>query len=409
MFFDILLNDATSDIPMSYNQMAIEAKSKFGMEISKQAIADRFNEGALRYTQNLLGEYLSEQVYSTINTAWFDLFGRVIIKDSTKFDLPEELQKDFPGFGGSASKAGCCIQYEFDIKSGQGNDLTITPANRPDSRDAAGTTYLVKEGDLTIRDLGYFSLKYFKAAQKNRAYFLSRLNTNVIVYQKKEDKYIELDFGKLYQTMKEGRLLRLDIQAYIGRDDKFPVRLIIEPCPDEVFNTRMKKINKENKKRGNKTSDGYKDRARFSLYMTNVPSDKIEGGAISKIYKIRWQIELVFKTWKSIFNLDKVKKMKYGRLMCLLNIRLLLIMINWEVFSVQRAMLFKKTGKLLSQAKSLRTLKDNIEKIRKVLTTNCKGIKKWMKWVITILQSKHWLESKKNKIGLEELLQLNVL
>jgi hypothetical protein len=69
MFFDILLNDATMDAPMSYNQMAIEAKSKFGIEISKQAIADHFNEGALGYTQNLLGEYLSGQVCTAINTA----------------------------------------------------------------------------------------------------------------------------------------------------------------------------------------------------------------------------------------------------------------------------------------------------------------------------------------------------
>ena len=44
-----------------------------------------------------------------------------------------------PGFGGSASKAGACIQYEFELKSGQVNDLTITPANSSDSKDALAT------------------------------------------------------------------------------------------------------------------------------------------------------------------------------------------------------------------------------------------------------------------------------
>ena len=76
--------------------------------------------------------------------------------------------------------------------------------------------------------------------------------------------------------------------------------------------------------------------------MTNIPDDKINGEAISKLYKIRWQIELIFKAWKSTFNLAKIKKMKYERLMCLLNMRLLLIMINWEVFSIERTIKFKK-------------------------------------------------------------------
>ena len=389
--------------------MVIDTKSNFGVKISKQGIEERFNDGAVTYVQNLLGEYLSEQIRCSLDTDWLDLFNRVVIKDSTKFDVPEELQEKLPGFGGSASKAGCCIQYEFDIKGGQVNDINITPANRPDSRDAAETTALVREGDLTIRDLGYFRLKYFKTIEEDGAYFLSRLNTNTLVYQKTDDKYVELDFGKLYQTMKASHLLISDIQVYIGKEEKFPVRLIIELCPEEVFNKRIRKVNAYNKKKGHKTSENCKNRAKLSLYITNIPADKIEGGVISKIYKIRWQIELTFKTWKSTFNLAKVKKMKYERLMCLLNIRLLLIMINWELFSMERTIQFKKTGNLLSAAKCFNTLKDNIEKLRRPLLNNCKGLRKWIRWMKSAFESSHWLESKKNKMGLEEILYLKIL
>lgn len=387
--------------------MCIRVETNFGVSISKQGISERFNEGAINYTKNLLGEYLLEQTAATINTSWFNMFNRVIIKDSTKFDVPEEMQKELPGFGGSASKAGCCIQYEFDIKSGQVNDLSITPANRPDSKDASETADLVRAGDLTIRDLGYFKLKYFKTVQKNKAFFISRLYTNAIVYYKKDTEYIEIDFGKLHQTMKTSNLLMLDIQAYVGSEDKFPVRLIIEPCPDEVFKKRMQNKNAFNKKKGYQTSDNFKDRAMFSIYMTNITAYKIDGGAITKIYKIRWQIELIFKAWKSTFNLAKIKKMKYERFMCLLNMRLLLIMINWEVYSIERAIKFKKTGKLLSLLKCMKTLKDNIEKLRSIILNNCKGLIKWVRWLHTVFVSKHWLEAKKNKIGLENLILLN--
>ncbi len=142
-----------------------------------------------------------------------------------------------PGFGGSASEAGACIQYEFELKTGQINDLTITPANRPDSKDALATMGSVMKGDLTIRDLGYFALKYFTAAKKAEAFFLSRLHAKINVYVMKGNEFEELNFGQLYQMMKKNHIDRLDKEVYIGKDEKLPVRLIIELMPYEVFIT----------------------------------------------------------------------------------------------------------------------------------------------------------------------------
>ena len=409
MFFDSLLYEATSVTTKSYNQMAIEVKSGFGIDISKQGIDQRFNEGALKYIQSLISEVLSTQVSQAIEIGWLKLFNRVIIKDSSKFDLASRLKNKLPGFGGSASEAAACIQYEFEIKTGQTNDLTITPANRPDSKDALATMGSVMKGDLTIRDLGYFALKYFTTAKKAGAFFISRLNTKIIVYVMKGNEFEELSFGQLYQMMKENHIDRLEKEVYIGKDEKFPVRLIIELMPDEVFNTRMQKVNKFNKKKGYQTSMDYSNRARFNLFISNIPLEMIDGEAIAKIYKIRWQIELVFKIWKSIFGLDNITPMKYERLMCTLNARLLLVLVNWETFMIQRALLFKKTGRLLSIIKCFSTLKENSTQLRQILSKGAKAIQKWIKWVVEIFETKHWLEKKKNKLGLEELLCLNIL
>ena len=46
MFFDSLLYDAICETSRSYNQMAIETKSRHGVDITKQGIDQRFNEGA---------------------------------------------------------------------------------------------------------------------------------------------------------------------------------------------------------------------------------------------------------------------------------------------------------------------------------------------------------------------------
>ena len=409
MFFDSLFYDASGGGTKSYNQMAIEVKSTHGVDISGQGIDQRFNEGAQKYIQGLIGEQLSSQVSQSIDIGWSKHFNRIIIKDSTKFDLFKTLWEKLPGFGGCASKAGVCIQYEFNVKSGEVNDLSIHPAKRPDNKDALQTIGLVREGDLTIRDLGYFAVDYFKRIEKAGAFFLSRLNTKILVYQKKEDKLQELDFAKVYQRMKAGNIQRLDQKVYIGEKEKFPVRLIIELVPEEVVATRMQRIDKYNKKKGRQTGEEYKKRARFNLFITNITEEMLDVEAIVKIYRIRWQIELIFKTWKSVFGLDNIGQMKYERLICILNTRLLLIMVNWEMFMVERAYQYKQTGKLLSIHKCLQTLKDNSAKLRTILTSGCKGLAKWFRWVVEILSSKHWLEKKKNKLGFEEILCLTIL
>jgi hypothetical protein len=409
MFFDSLLYDATSEGSKSYNQMAIEVKSKHRVNISGQGIDQRFNEGAQKYIHGLIGEQLSSQVFQNIDNGWCKHFNRVIIKDSTRFDLPETLWEKLPGFGGCASKSGVCIQYEFNIKSGEVNDLSIHPAKRPDNKDAIQTIDLVRPGDLTIRDLGYFVMDYFKRIEKTRAFFLSRLNTKILVYQKKGDKFQELDFTKVYQRMIKQNLKRLDHMVYIGEKEKFPMRLIIELVPEEVVNTRMERVNKYNKKKGRQTGEEYKKRARFNLFITNVIKEIIDAEAIVKIYRVRWQVELIFKTWKSLFGLDNIGQMKYERLMCTLNARLLLILINWEMFMIERYYQYKQTGKMLSIHKCLQTLKDNSNKLRYILVNGCKGLAKWLRWVTEILSSKHWLEKKKNKLGFEEILCLTIL
>jgi hypothetical protein len=409
MFFDSLLYDATSETTKSYNQMAIEAKTVYGVDISKQGIDQRFNGSAVKYIQLLISKFLKTQISQLIETAWLNLFNRVDLKDSSKLELASRLKEIFPGFGGCASEAGACIQYDFDLKTGHINDLAITPAKRPDSKDALASMGSVMKGDLTIRDLGYFVLEYFMTAQAAGAFFISRLNTKIAVYVKKGNGFEEIGFGKLYQFMKKKRIKRLEKSVYIGRNEKFPVRLILELMPDEVVNTRMQKVNKFNKKLGYQTSKNYSERARFNLFISNIPIEMLDGEAIAKIYKIRWQVELVFKIWKSIFGFDNITPMKYERLMCTLYTRLLFVFVDWETIMIQRGLLFKKTGKLLSIIKCFITLKDKSYILRQILTSGAKEIPKWITWVVEIFENKHWLEKKKNKLGLEEILCLNIL
>ena len=103
-------------------------------------------------------------------------FKHVLIKDSTKFKVPNNLEAHYKGCGGSSSASGISIQYEFDLKkTGKFLDLTITQAVRNDQQDAKETAENVCKNDLVIRDLGYFSIAVLQKIRKQEAFFLSKL------------------------------------------------------------------------------------------------------------------------------------------------------------------------------------------------------------------------------------------
>lgn len=69
----------------------------------------------------------------------------------------------------------------------------------------------------------------------------------------------------------------------------------------------------------------------------------------------------------------------------------------------QRNYLYRWKGKLLSLNKCFKTLFDNTYRLRETLRLGQKGIVKFMRWAVRILNENHWLERKKNKMGLENI------
>jgi len=387
--------------------MTIEILAEYDVNISKQGIDKRFSDNAVSFIKTLFERYLSSQIrQSGIDEGWLGQFNHVRIKDSTKFDVPEEFHELLPGSGGSASKAGVCIQYEFDAKSGKILDMSITPANRPDVKDAKETMQNIEKNDLSIRDLGYFILSNLFHVDKAEAYFISRLNTKTFVYEKKRNKLKLLNFEAIYRYMKTTGTCQIEKEVIIGKEEKLPVRIVIELMPDEVFEKRIRKINKTNKKKGHITSTEYINRARFNIFITNIPKEKIPAQAVTTLYKIRWQVELIFKVWKSTFCIHKTRKMKYKRWLCLLYAKLLIVVINWDIIMTHRIMFYKKFGKMLSIDKCFNTLKDKIKIFREVLKYDRLMMEETINRITKILSIKHWLEKKKNKIGFEKIIYL---
>jgi hypothetical protein len=398
--------DVCSVSSRSLNQFVIEAMSEHYIGVTKQGIDKKFNDFTLKFIRELIEKQLSVELNNQIEAGWLHPFNRVTIKDGTRFDLPEEYKEHLPGSGGSASKAGACLQFEFDIKSGHIIDLSLTPANRPDAKDALETMDTVAMNDLVIRDLGYFSYASLSNISNKGAYFISRLNPKTVVWEMINGKQTRLDFKVLYYQMKLYNLSRIYKDVYIGNQVKMPVRLVIELMPDEVYEKRMRKIQKLHRKKGYQTSEEYKFLSRFNLFVTNVSKETLPDEVISALYRIRWQIELVFKIWKSIIGIHHTRKMKYKRWLCLLYFKLLIMIVNWNIIMTQRNYLYRSRGRLLSLNKCFKTLFDNSHRLRGAMKTGNKSIIRFIRWVERTLDKNHWLERKNKSKGLEKIYYL---
>jgi hypothetical protein len=406
MFFDLMMYDSSSAKPKSLNQLAIEALSVHDVDISKQGMDKKFSEQTLTFLKHLIEKQLSVELGQQIEAGWLSLFNRVIIKDATRFELPESYKDYLPGSGGAASKAGACLQFEYDFKSGSIIDLNLTAANRPDVSDAVQVLDKVACNDLVIRDLGYFAFNSFLNISDKGAFFISRHRANAIVYEMKDGKLQQLDFKILYERMKKYQLSRIEKDVFIGNTSKIPVRMIIDLLPDAVYEQRIRKTNRSHKSKGYNSSEKFKFMSRFNLVITNVPQTVLPVDIVPILYKIRWQIELIFKIWKSVIGIHHNRIMKYTRWLCILHFKLLLMIVNWNIVMGKRNHIYKQRGKMLSLNKCFKTLFDNSYRLRDALKKGLKGIANFIKWVEKIFKENHWLEKKKNKIGLEKICYL---
>jgi hypothetical protein len=197
----------------------------------------------------------------------------------------------------------------------------------------------------------------------------------------------------------------IEIPVFIGNSKKLPVRLIVELMPEEVFRKRNTKLQKYNKANGHKTSNQIKDRLRFNLFVTNVESDKMEVREVSILYKLRWQVELVFKCWKSHMKINNIQKMKYERFTAILYGKLLLILINNEIIHNIRCKLFRTKKRLLSMVKCAKTMQEHNAITRQIIAAPNK-ISEIVRKLEIMMSLNHWQDKRKNRLGWLEIIKL---
>lgn len=302
-------------------------------QLSSQALCKRINNpNASALMKGVLNELLIK-VHESITYSCPKLaeglkgFNRVLVEDSSIVVLNEKLEHKYKGTnrGGCSGKAQVKINLITDIAKGLLVDARLYRGNEPDQGNAEGIFSILKEGDLVIRDLGYFVIKAFKKIEDSKAYFLSRLQAGVNFYLDKNDED-PLDIGSYLKNKIYNNQNIIELKGFLGKE-KIPIRLIIHRNPEHVVNKRLREANKVAKSRGRTMSESKKLLLQFSIFITNVPEEMLSKESIGTIYRLRWEVELIFKRWKSQLEIDYLKGINENRIDCLIWSRMCTVVI----------------------------------------------------------------------------------
>jgi hypothetical protein len=411
-FLIALLYCASQDECSSLENMCAALRELGGIEIRKQSLDERFSEACHNFIKSLLREVLSGSIStgSLYESSFWKAFKRVRLKDSTKFKVPDVMCDEFKGNGGSL--AGVCIQHEYDLKSGEVLEIEVTSGGGNDRTVAKLSSDKPQAGELVIRDLGYYSLEVFQKFIDNKVYFLSKLYPKSIVYTKdRSGRYKKVDFHVLYQKMSQEKMKSLDVEVFLGKEYKIPVRMVLSLSNEEAYEKRVRERERENRKRGQKLSEKTRIRYRFNAFVTNARRELLPACEIFSAYRLRWQIELTFKMWKSTYRLHMGRKMKKQRFIVMLYIKLILILINMNMMrALQHGILHQKgiqrEKRNLSMFKVMATLRKKFNAYTYHLFFGNIKEKEKTKILIELQRTvaeNHWLDVRKDKNNISNI------
>ena len=381
----------------SLNDLSVKLELDYGVNITKQGLDERFNDHAVTFLKSAIGELLKKQLAEAGSLIECKEFNRILIKDSICFQVDESFRDMYPGSGGSGSCANVRIQFEYDLLSGVVVDLSLNAFNDQDAKNSLMTLDVINEGDLVVRDLAYMHLAALRGMVEQLAHFLARLQANRNVYQVRENGAVfALDFAATAEFMRRNNINQVEEIVYLDEKLTLQVRLFIYLLPPDVYNERIRKANHNAKKKGRQLSKEFKARARLNLFITSAPEEMISLDTAWKIYTLRWQIELSFKTWKSLWKIDKIKKVKLERLQCYIWAKLFIIITSWRLLwfiSQKMRLLF---GKNLSFYKAMKTITYTVDRLKGALLDASISTGRYLAELLLLSSRKHLLEKKKS-------------
>ncbi len=341
------------------------------LRISAQGIDQRFSLKAAEFLKSVLEEAMMQVILAKNPVAVERLkrFSSVYLSDCSVVCLPDELHELWRGTGGSegSSRAALKIDTCLELKTGQLRCGLLQGKQHDSSSPLANAVY--EKGCLRIQDLGYFNLERMKTQAERGEYWLSRYQVGTIIFDKQGQR---IDMLNGLMALKKSGVKQHECNILLGVQTQIPVRLLIWQLPQEAAGRCRAKMKENAKNNGKTASQDSLALCDWKLLVTNADSELLPFNDGFLFYSVRWQIELLFKLWKSHGKLGRSASQNPWRILCELYAKLLAVMVQqWLVVTgcwhIPERSLVKATQMIREQSARLAACFNDFEALVAVL------------------------------------------
>lgn len=266
--------------------------SMFGGEpVSRQAMHDRLKQSeAVSFMagvyQTLLGRAF-EEIREPLPES-YQCFQDISLLDSTTIKVVDRLAKRFPACRHNVRKAALKIHAQMSLSRKQAERLRITAERVHDAKGGLFGQWV--KDRLVMFDLGYFNYALFRQIREAGGHFLTRLkeSANGTIVQVRRGCAKKHIGGALNRLIYRG--LVVDLDAAFGHGEK-AVTLRVVGIWDEKL-------------------------GEYHWYVTSLEAELFPAEEVALVYGLRWQIELLFKEWKSLCRIDQLSSEKQEIVLC---------------------------------------------------------------------------------------------
>ncbi len=173
-----------------------------------------------------------------------------------------------------------------------------------------------------MTDPGYFSLTLLPLLIAQRVFVLCRFPAQPLVFVAARAGQA---VGDLLATQTADRV---DVAVTLGATARVPCRLLAIRVAAATAEQRRRRWRKEAKREGHTIRASRLALAAWDTWLTTVPPERLTVDEAQVLIGLRWQIELVFKQWKSGGRVDESRSEQPDRMLTEVYAKLLAMLIQ---------------------------------------------------------------------------------
>lgn len=198
-------------------------------------------------------------------------------------------------------------------------DLLHRQFTKAELTDAKGGETLkrfpVVPGDLFVGDRVYATPDGIDHVSRERGHVLVRANASSLPLFTADGA--KTDFLALARSLSPGGSMEVDAAVCPQSHEAIVGRLCIQALPEKQARKAAKRVRRaKNRKDGRPAGRVAIESAKYIFIFTTVPRSMMTLPQVFAVYRLRWQVELAFKTMKTVLQFDELPNHRFETSRC---------------------------------------------------------------------------------------------